>query len=860
MSSCIRARRAGRAMRTEAITRLNVTRRYVTLGSRAARVVCPRVVGLLICVAHHDASAQARAQSSTPGDGAFGEVRGHLVSVSTLRPVTSGAITLKHAGADSSFAGGALPNADGTFHIEGLKVGEYSLRFRGLGFEPIVRGNITISVEHPVVELGALPLTPSVAVLGARVVTAQREEVALAPDRTTYSVKNMTTASGGTAVDVLRNIPAVEVDAANKVTLRGSENVVVQINGRSSPLHGDQLGIFLAQLPANGLARVEIATNPSAKNDPDGTAGIINIVLSQQTDPSWSSNVSAASGSTGMLNVSSSIGRQYQRATLFAAIGVNRDRRDLGGYAYRTNLALPTPASVEASSSGTAEPVSLNLTLRSEYHVARIDIVSADAMFSGGRFARDNAARYVDRDRDGVAIGLAELSSDQHATNRLGDYTLGYRHDGGDTATTVAIELRYTNVSTHNANELASALLQGIEFQTANPSSPEQDITDGKLPSWNIKSDYTRRIGATKLEAGAKVLSQETLNDFGLRGLDSASGVFVPTANGTISLLYRQYTGALYSVLSLQPGRFQLQSGLRLEQAVTDLEVRSSNQQYDNRYRSFFPSAAVVYDATQQLRIKASYSRRVSRPSLVQLTPIAYFEDKRNAFRGNPTLRPEYADAFEVSATSAQPWGSVQVTPYLRRTKDAIRYLQIVDSTGTSLGTYANVASLLTIGADGNATYRRGAVTLLAGGGVNRLRSDATNLPGDLSVAALTWVARANVTWQANPRLDVQLLTNYRARYQTEGGSQDALVLINLALRRMLWNDKGSISLRATDPLNMLASGYQTSDARVIEVNHRTYGMRALVLTVTRSFGEAIKLRAKGPDADAQGASQPGPL
>ena len=125
-------------------------------------------------------------------------------------------------------------------------------------------------------------------------IVGEREETVVQPDRTSYSTKNMTAATGGTAIDVLRNIPQVEVDGNNNVSLRGNGNVVIQVNGRATPLKGDQLGTFLAQMPANDVKTIEVATNPSAKDDPEGTAGIINIVLNQEAELGLSGGMVAA--------------------------------------------------------------------------------------------------------------------------------------------------------------------------------------------------------------------------------------------------------------------------------------------------------------------------------------------------------------------------------------------------------------------------------------------------------------------------------------------------------------------------------------------------------------------------------------
>ena len=186
-----------------------------------------------------------RLSAQTPaGQGAatagIGEIRGRIVDSVGSRAVTTGSITVRRSG-DSSFAGGSLPKTDGTFQVDGLVAGHYTLRIRALGFGQVIRSDIVISDSKPIVDVGIIKLNTVAAKLEGQDVVAEREELVVAPDRNSYSTRNMTVAAGGSAIDVLRNIPQVEVDGSQKVSLRGNANVVIQINGRSTPLRGEQL-------------------------------------------------------------------------------------------------------------------------------------------------------------------------------------------------------------------------------------------------------------------------------------------------------------------------------------------------------------------------------------------------------------------------------------------------------------------------------------------------------------------------------------------------------------------------------------------------------------------------------------------
>ena len=808
---------------------------------------------LLVCAAR----ATANAQSST------GEIRGQLLEFGSNAAISSGSVTARRVN-DTAVVRGTLPNADGSFHIEGLAPGRYTVRVRSLGYAPLTRYDVVVAAEHRVTDLGVLTLSRVAAQIAGQEVRADRDEVVLAPDRNSYSTKNMTTASGGTAIDVLRNVPSVEVDGSNNVSLRGNQSVIVQINGRSSPLHGDQLANFLAQLPASTIARVEVSTNPSAKNDPEGTAGIINIVLNQDADLGISGGVTAATGTTGLANVNGNIGRQVGRTTAFLSYGFYRDSRPMGGFTNQTNLDGSSPAFVTSHIDGSNEPLWQNATFRSEYRFTDHNALSADAMVSGGRSTRNSASYYSDLDPARDTIGLFDQFNTQYWRSVFQDYSVAFRRTGDAKATTYSTELRLTQGHSTSDGLLFGNVYQGDASTGAYAIPREQDITISGNPSLSLQSDYTHPFGsATKIEAGIKGAVRHTSSDFTAAYADSATGQFAPVADRAMTFDYREQISSSYAVLSQRLGKVQAQAGLRLEQADTRLDLPTAtapdSQRFGVRYASAFPSGIVSYNFSDVRSLKLSYSRRISRPNPYQLTPVVQKEDARNIFEGNPALRPEYTDALELGFMDTHGWGTLQLTPYVRRTAHAVRYIQRIDTTGITTSTFDNVASVVTMGSDLNLTIRHGPLTLLTGGSVYHYASDATNLMstlGNLSTQAMVWSTRANATWKLTPMMDAQFFANYRAPFTTESGSQTRFVSMNLAFRRRLWSDHGSLTIRVADPFNMMTFGSRTESARVVQLTQRSFGMRGVFISFSRNFGQDLKLRPKPQDEPQQ--TQPG--
>lgn len=788
----------------------------------------------------------------------IGSIVGKLADSTSGHPVGSGSVAVRRTG-ETAFLSGALPQADGSFRIEGLAPGKYTVRVRVIGFAPYIKNDVEISAAKPAVDLGTIPLTIVATKLDAQETVAEREDVVIQPDRTSYSVKNMPAASGGTAVDVLRSIPAVEVDGSNNVSLRGNSNVVIQINGRPTPLKGDQLGAFLAQLPAGTVKNVEVATNPSAKDDPEGTAGIINIVLNAEAEVGLSGGINASTSSTGMVNGGGNIGKQMGKFIAYGSANFYRDNRNTSGTISRTNLVLPVPAFTETSLGGHQSPISGGGNFRTEYRFTPQNSLNFDGYFGLGRFGGNSNSDYTDLDPSHNVIASYNQFTNQISRNLYQDWDLTYRNVGEKNAPRFSTELEYFNANNTNNTDLS-----GDVFST-DATSPavirtEHDHTVGSQPNLNWKADFTHQFGTfLKLETGTKLTRRENSNKFDASYFDPSTKTYTLDPIRATDFKYTEDIGGAYVLASNQINKFQTQLGLRLEEAATYMDVNTANIRTDHRYNSAYPSAIVSYKFTDLRTLKLSYSRRVSRPNPYQLSPVEFRQDTRNVFRGNPNLNAEYTDALESTYSEARSWGTIQINPYYRQTNHAVRNIQFIDSTGVSVSTFENVAKTKTYGTDMNLNSHFGPFLVGGGGSLYHYKSDASNLAGNLSANATVWALRTNATWRfgKNGSLgDAQLFANYRAPYATEGGSQIAQVFMQMGARWKAWGDKGNIGLRVSDPFALQKFGYKTANGTVVEYSERFFGTRAVFLTFTRNFGQALKLQPKS-DPDPSGG-QPG--
>lgn len=776
-----------------------------------------------------------------------GAIRGKIVS-DAGEPIPNGSITVRRA-ADTSFVGGALLRPDGSFVVDGLRPGRYSVRIRAMGYSPFVR-EAAITPDQLAVDLGALTLGRVATKLEEETVVAERDAVQLSPERNTYDVKQMISASGGTAVDALRNVPSVEVDMNNQVSLRGNANVVVQINGRTSPLRGDQLGAFLAQLPANVVSRIEVAASPSAREDPEGTAGIINLVLTQQVEGSRSAGISAGTNTNGMANVSGNAGAQTDKWTLFGSAGVMRNPIPMTGYSERNNGTPAIAAFSNSTLGGKIQPFSGNVLARSEYKLNPTSAISLDAMANRGNMDRENWSYFTDLNSPEDTVGQFNSFITTGATNSSQDYTLGYRRIVPPTANQFSAEARYTEFNLHRGNVRTDETISGTSGPTPGSSL---DSLNARLPLLTFQSDFSHPLKSKgKVDVGVKSTFRSLNSTSTVAPYDDATEAYVTDPARTSGVSYREDILAAYGTVAKQLGKVQAQVGLRAEHSSTNLEVRSRPDALVADYASLFPNGALTFAPTQTRQLRAAYSRRITRPQAPQLDPTEFQENSKMVFRGNPDLRPEYTDAIELQWQEMRGWGTLQINPYLRYSDDAVRPIRTIDSEGVMVTTFANVATTRSLGADVNANIRRGRLTLSPGIGGFDYQSDA----GALSTNAFSWNARANMTFAFSKALDMQAMANYRAPTAVEGGKQLAFLMTNFAVRRKLFRDAGSLTVRFQDPFNTARFAMRTTTGQVSEMTTRRMGARGLYVMFSRNFGTQLKLRPReGPDAGLEGGA-----
>ena len=792
------------------------------------RVIARAMVVLLA------ASIPGLAQGAPSGD-----IRGHVVNSASNTPLPGITVDVGAQGAQA-ISGRAISGTDGAFRITGLKPGQYHVHIRSLGYAPWDKPSVTLASAG--VDLGTIKLVNVALQLESVAVREKRQDVQLAPDRNTYVVRDMPTAKGGNALDVLRTVPAVDVDIDNVVSLRGNSGVTIQINGHPSPLKSAQLGDFLAQIPADMVDKVEVIPNPSARDDPTGVAGIINIVLKEEVDAGTTGGVTVAGATTGQANAGVNLGYEHRALTLYGSYGFLRDRRPRNEVLFRENDYLTPLTYLDEFSTRTQARRIHTVTGSLGYKLTPHNDMSLDLLFSARHDDETSGITYRALDAGKSLTGLTDrLSSGSNQENDF-DGTLGFKHAFAAKGHKLAAELR---VNRHTEGGPSAIAAHALSLAGAPVGTTEQETQQNfERPSESsMKVDYVRPIvSGLRVETGYKGAFDHFHTALDTRVLNAASGAYLLDASRTSDFLYQQDVNAAYGMLTGQRGKVQFQGGVRAEHASTQFRVASVSAPFDNSYNSIFPSGLVAYSIDDATQVKLSYSARIRRPDDADLLdPIPHYADPLNLSRGNPYLKPEHTNAFEFGVQRTMGKTTLQVSPFFRRTFDAVRTLRTIDSAGVTTRTFANIATSDAYGGDATLAVSGTRLSGFVGSSAFRQVTNAANVTPNISIRTFGWRVRANGAYRVSKTVDVQALLTYQAAMTVEQGTNASRMQFTLAAREKFMEDQLSLTLRVIDPFNTSHERGTTVDPRFFQTSDRSRAIRGLLLSASWTFGKPDK-------------------
>lgn len=703
---------------------------------------------------------------------------------------------------DSSIAGGALAGEDGAFEIVGIGRGRYWCTVSFIGYGTWTSEPFGFGPQGPQrKDLGAIVLEPSVEALDEAEVVAEQSTMEMLIDRRVFHVGSDLTSAGANASELLTRVPSVSVDLDGNVSLRGSSNVQILIDGRPSGLSGAAGQAFLAQIPSQTIDRVEIITNPSARYDPDGMAGILNIVLKKNKLAGFNGTVQITPATAG--NVSSSASLNYRDAhwSVFSSLSANRRNRFAGGSFLREQVLYDSTQTLTQVRGGNDIDLSIGGRVGVEWMPSEGTVWSLSSNFN-----RSTEDEFESRTNDLV------WGSEEANTVRLNYETgvqSGWDLDGGFRKTFDG-NPQHTFEATLRWSESHGDSNQDIhEENTDDPTLEFDDFNDQITHNARqvLAIDYVRPLPESgKLELGWKSNLSDQSSQFTYVEPDSttyAGGLYLPWGLDTVDYTfnYREDVHAVYGTWGRDWGAWGAQIGSRLEQAYTRAQLSGpGSTPFQNDYFSWYPSANLSYEADDRTTWSLSYSRRVNRPRGRQVNPYVDDSDAFNVRTGNPELRPEYTHSFEINRLWTRDRWSISTALFHKRTTDVIRHYSTIDENGVRQSSFINLSSRHDEGLEvilSAPLWKASSMRLT--GDVYHLSNDA----GDLEAATNAQGWTYNLSLFANLALGKewkgQINGMHRGASVTPQGRFNGIQWLDVAVQRTLLDRRLSLALRVSD-------------------------------------------------------------
>ena len=803
---------------------------------------------LALPLAHAAAHAQA------------GTVTGTVVEAPALRPLPAVRVTLRSA-ADTSRVAGGTTDAEGRFRIQGLAAGRYTLQASRLGFAAYRRADVVVPADGSPVDLGRIELAAATLLLDEVQVTTQAATAVVAADRTIYSTRDMPVAAGGMATDVLRSVPELEVDINGGVQLRGT-GAQIYLNGRPSPMTGESLQLFLQQFPADRIERIEVIPNPSARFEAEGAGGIVNIVLKKDVDLGLSGNLFLNGGTQGDAGAGGRLTWQRGRLTLFGGGFGRRSDRRTTSYDLRQNLLADPVTLLQQEGRTDRAELSGNVDLTAEWKLTERGTLRGEVGLWRNGFDADGVTLYTRMRADSTFIesyDRALLNENSRLSNSL---AAGYRHRFGNAERDdheLSLDVEYDSGDGENWSRVRRRTL-GLEGEPA--GTPVEltldDFQDGRL-ELQASADYHRPWGERgRVEVGYRAQRQD-MDEARVLDVFADEDQAVAVVTTLTGFDYRETFHSAYATVSRTMGPVSAQLGLRAETVDTRLAVEGLDTVFTSSYFSLFPSGNVRWDVGGGRELRLAYSRRVRRPWARMLNPVNRSNDPLNRFVGNPAVDPHYTHSLSLDASWTSTFGTLRFSPYYRRTVDDWVQIRTADEQGVSTTTWQNLASVDSWGTSLTASVRpiRGISGSASVSGSREARN-ASNLAPEYSGVAMRWSARANLSADVTDSFALQAMGYFTPEQEVAQGTISSSLMTHVGVRQQLLNDRLTLNLMMTDPLDLYRSSFTTRDRTLVQIGSSRWRARAAVLSVSYSFGRPPRDRRRSDDGDEGPPDEPG--
>ena len=775
-------------------------------------------------------------------DTKIGSITGTVIDNAQKQPVAYAAIVIKSADGTETITGG-ITTEDGKFEIKKLPEGSFTLEVQFIGYETYTQ-KLEITRKNKKLELGTITLMESTQELEEVEVVAERTTIEQRVDRKVINVGKDLTTAGATASDIMNNIPSVNVDAqTGELSLRGNSNVRVMVDGKLSNVPVAQL---LRQIPSTSIKSIELITNPSAKYNPEGMSGIINIVLHKNANMGFNGNVNLGytQGIRPKYNASLDLNYKVGKFNFYGNYGTNIGDYFNDGFIFRQDENSRQDFDFFNDNKSHLYKIGVDFYINEKN---TLSIFTNQNYFDGNGLGITDITYNLDPMRN--LIQFFNNTNDNLSQQYNFDYKLDFAKEGHN----IELEIDHNSFEDDEDADFAS---------TGATLFPDyMDFVDTERDQTFINLDYVNPLDSiSKLEVGLEARFFETDVDYASTGLSfNSNGDLVPTPSTNFVYGMDIYSG--YVTFAQRYKKWSYQVGARLE----DVSVVADTNQvraFTDDYTQIYPSAFLTFNVNEKDQLQASFSRRVDRPGLQQVNPIREFATPLISSFGNPSLVPQFTNSFEVNFTKRLKKGSITAGVFYRSIEDEINRAVFVDRLDFNklILTFDNFNDTSAYGTEVSVNYKptkwwgingsfdlfsqtqRGITERLEGGDPGNATEDDI-VTENVEVNNTAWNLRMNNSFTVNKKLTLQLFGFYRGQNQNIQFEVQPMYFVNFGARYSFAKGKGTLSANFNDVFNTMLFQFE-GQRPYIQNGEFNWESQTLYLGLSYRFGSG-KNRAK---------------
>lgn len=714
-------------------------------------------------------------------------VKGTVLESQTRNPVDYATIMVKNSSSEEVLTG-ATTEGGGNFELE-LDTDELYLEVRFIGFQRKVIEQVAF--QDGVADLGEILIYEDAAQLDEVVVEGERSTTEFKLDKRVFNVGKDLSSTGASALEVLNNVPSVNVNIEGEISLRGATGVQILINGKPSVL-ADGSSNALGTITADMIERVEVITNPSAKYEAQGTAGILNIVLKKEEKKGANGSISINTGVPHNHSVGFSMNKRTDRFNLFTQLGLGY--RELPREIENINRDKKNQTEILSEGTQFRNEQFYNAVLGSDFYIDSQNVVTLSGSFAYEVEEQPSEFDFIKR------VNRAEeerwtRTEETSATNPKLQYELQYKREFTDHEDH---KLMFSAIGNYFGKEQSSVFTHEVEAGT--PDRIDQltstAFSEGK---YTFILDYTKPFNDKwTMETGLHYLINDVDNDFEVQN-ETNDGSFEKDPGQTNLFEYSQDVLGVYGTGSYEGDVWGVKLGLRVENTDLRTKLVDTDEGNSQIFTNLFPTAHTSFTLSERVSFQAGYSRRIFRPRLWDLNPFFNIRNNFNIRAGNPNLLPEFTDSYEVGAIFIADNSSFNLNVYHRYTTDKVERVSLFKD-GVNTWIPQNIGTNKATGVELNFKYtpfRK--ITFSGDANYNVFVRNGSFEGRNFDFTADQWSAKAITKYKASKSLDLEVTTRYRSREQTVQGLLRYMLFADFGIRYKIMKGKGVFNFSVRD-------------------------------------------------------------